>query len=463
MQRLAGMSADGIMEATQGSPAAQYAEDQAAVAPPPGLEIVDPGIEVNSEFSVATGGKRHGRKHFVVNEFHIHAGGARTHASIMSTTDGAELDHADPGEPADGAGNDEKRILVLFELNWILVYCSKRHHYYDPDGSVQMPNGSCLYIRPGAKELVSLLLNEPRIMFSVVSNMGHWACLPAMRILLEQAIPGTTWLVEESLDGDWQSYKEGGTVFKISGTELSCGRDSADAEDGVDEHRLKLKLFGDKQCQVEWSDGYVRDGKINQDGFLEWKWTRWDADNYNWQQEDVVWSRAGRKATPCLVEQSRREWPRVHIFDRDTACDLMPASTVGKDGWAYYRKDFSKVWSALAESQYGTFGELNTVMVDGKASDETSSHPDNVIPIPLFTDAEDSGQDMALLCKYLQDLAVAKPEEVQDYLHRVPCEAFQASSKTVAAAHSHSSTNYAKRNSIKDTQYTPRNLHTGYL
>ena len=85
------------------------------------------------------------------------------------------------------------------------------------------------------------------------------------------------------------------------------------------------------------------------------------------------------------------------------------------------RKELHKVWSALAEAGCGAFGARSTVLLDELK--QTSSHPDNVIPIPPWSWGE-GGSEMAKLRGYLSDLSSAPPQDVAEHLQTNPCPAF---------------------------------------
>ena len=86
-----------------------------------------------------------------------------------------DLDHADPFETTNM--KNDQRILILTELDRVLVWISKDSRWQGEEHPV-MPNGKkYLHVRPGAKDLVSFLLQEgSRFSFAVVSSLGHWNC-----------------------------------------------------------------------------------------------------------------------------------------------------------------------------------------------------------------------------------------------------------------------------------------------
>ena len=101
----------------------------------------------------------------------------------------------------------DRRILILTEMDGVLLWLAR----WANKDCIEMPNGTnFLHVRPGVEDLLfALLQDRARFAFAVVSRLGHWNCLPAMRLLLEESMIGTTWLVEETFAGDWYSYKEG--------------------------------------------------------------------------------------------------------------------------------------------------------------------------------------------------------------------------------------------------------------
>ena len=355
---------------------------------------------------------------------------------MRSETDAAalDLDHADPFEPTNM--KNDQRILVLTELDRVLVWISKDSRWQGEEHLV-MPNGKkYLYVRPGAKDLVSFLLQEgSRFSFAVVSSLGHWNCLPAMRLLLESAMDGTTWLVEETFAGDWYSYKEGlkYTIKKRRGEavyEFYEPIDCATAEDGDTAIPAgTLEDRGNSQCTLRRYNGHTQDGQLTQDGTLVWNFLAGE----EWTSSRV-WTRAGRTAPPCLV--CRDNDLRVYIFDRESVTEAIettqhdkgspePFWNDPKDGageWFMPRKELHRVWSALAESGCGAFGAHSTVLLDELK--QTSSHPDNVIPIHLWSWCEKDGSEMAKLCEYLNNLASAAPQDVAEYLQANACPAF---------------------------------------
>ena len=78
----------------------------------------------------------------------------------------------------------------------------------------------------------------------------------------------------------------------------------------------------------------------------------------------------------------------------------------------------------------GSFGAHNTVLMDEMK--QTSSHPDNVIPIPPWCWHEDDGSEMVKLIEYLDTLATAQPRDVAAYLREHPCPAFAPKAAMVA-------------------------------
>ena len=412
------------------------------IRPPPGLEIrnVDTGSEVSS---TTRGPLHHNRQPIPLEGLHwpsynIHYSGARTTQwSMRSETDAAvlDLDQTDPFEISTST-KTEHRILILTELDRVLVWLWNPTEW-PGEGYLVMPNGKYLYTRPGVKDLVAFLLQQKtHFTFAVVSSLGHWKCLPAMRLLLEHAIEGTTWLVEETFAGDWYSYKEGlkYTIKKKPGEfmyEFYEPIDCATAEDG--DYAIPagtIEDLGNSYCILRRNDGHTQDGRgrLTEDGTLVW--------NFLLGEETIsrVWTRAGRTAPPSLV--CRDNDLRVYIFDRDSVTETIettqhdtsspePFGNDTKEGtgeWFMLRKELHKVWSALAESGCGAFGARSTVVLDELK--QTSSHPDNVIPIPLWRWGEEKGGEMVKLREYLRELASAPPQDVAEYLQSIPCPAF---------------------------------------
>ncbi len=94
----------------------------------------------------------------------------------------------------------EPQMLVIMELNFVTIY----RDYEGVDDTLhgagapeQMPTGQRLYARPGAARLVAALLREPRCCLVMISCSGPRHCLPMARLLLQRAMPGDEWAVEE--------------------------------------------------------------------------------------------------------------------------------------------------------------------------------------------------------------------------------------------------------------------------
>ena len=75
-------------------------------------------------------------------------------------------------------------------------------------------------------------------------------------------------------------------------------------------------------------------------------------------------------------------------------------------------------------------GAHNTVLMDEMK--QTSSHPDNVIPIPPWGWSAEDGSEMLKLIKYFDTLATAQPRDVTAHLREHPCPAFAAKAAMVA-------------------------------
>ena len=119
-------------------------------------------------------------------------------------------------------------------------------HYQNTDvdtGALHLSTGYRLFIRPQADRLVSALLQEPRCCFAVISCMGHWHCLPAMRALLQQAVRGD-WEVEGGIEGRLTSYSQEYTCC-IEGTTLYCDEHrTSEVVDVLDARTFKVEEAG---------------------------------------------------------------------------------------------------------------------------------------------------------------------------------------------------------------------------
>ena len=160
---------------------------------------------------------------------------------------------------------------------------------------------------------------------------------------------------------------------------------------------------GNFQCSLWFNDGRTQDGQLTEDGTLEWNFKTGE----DHEITSRVWTRAGRTAPPCLVCMDSDL--RVYIFDRDSVAEAIettqhdkgspePFGNDAKDGVGkciMLQKELHKVWSELAESGCGTFGARSTVLLDERR--QTSSHPGNVIPIPLWSWDEEDGSEMVKL------------------------------------------------------------------
>lgn len=387
---------------------------RSSIGVPPGLEIVD----CSSEVSFATGGKHHAWKEVVGRQVIIHPSGART----VCTSEGVlELDHADPDDDEDISlpEGEDRRVLVLSELGTFLWLAKSSPQWFAPDAENLMVNGAPLHVRPGTDILLSALLEEASVSFAIVSCCGSW-CLPAMRHLLEHAMPGTSWIVEETFEGDWTSYTNGVT-YTISGGDLWQDHWRPDADYwAYNERYAQFEVYKNKQCSMSRPGRQTEYGRLTQDGLLVW-----GQGDHEW-----TWFRAGKMTPPCLVCRERDL--RVHIFDRDSVVEQMEkerdqevcpseqkVENAGESEWVWFRKELHRVWSELGEAKCGTFGVHNTLLLD--EFPEACSHPDNVIALPRWSWHED-GSGMASLCTYVRSLIAAQPDSVTDYLRAHPFE-----------------------------------------
>jgi len=278
-------------------------------------------------------------------------------------------------------------------------------------------------IRPGAAELVSYLMSTPEIVFAIASAVSNWYLLPSVRSILMKAFPGTEWRVDENFEGMWTSYSEG-TSYNMSGTLLTAIEDSE-----WPPPPLQVTFDGHDSCSVEFVPGQVRRGRLTADGFLEW-----DFGDQKW-----IWVRAGRKEPPCLV--CAATGMRLYVFDKETITEQIcekdetdesdqeqtelagsqarssTESPKEADGWIWLRKELHTAWSALSEARCGHFGASNTVHLDELT--DFSSHPDNVIRVPQWSDCED-GSAMATMQAYLSGLVADSSTSVGDYLKTHP-------------------------------------------
>jgi hypothetical protein len=309
----------------------------------PGSHSSYPGSEIckiTSEASLATGRKSHDREKEISSARDWLSGLEHNDTIDSSDTNTAPyFHHVKSFSDSDGRG-----ILVLSELHKILVW---------------MGNGSDRldHTRPGATSLLSGLLRMPEVTFAIVSNMSYWHLLPATRKFLEEGFPGSTWSVEECVDGEWADDASGST-YKICDGVLSR-RES--------EYYWHLTYESCDVCKVK--DSYTNEtwcGHLNRDGFLEW------------EIEGVrsVSSRVGRKPPTCLVYDSMR----VFVLDKETVTEVREGQ------WVWRRKELDSAWSALSQSCCSVFDATNTILLD--EPDNLSSHPGNVIPVPQWRHGE---------------------------------------------------------------------------
>lgn len=343
----------------------------------------------------------------------VHASGART--DCISNCDMlVSLEDTSPPQ----AYLHEDKILVLSELNHCLVWRDYNGRYFhgqsdSTDEPLQMPNGHRLYIRPGAESLVASLLKHPDCSLVITSGMGHWHCLPFVRLLLQSAVPGE-WVVDDVLEGQWFCFGAGGTHTIEGATLTSRDWSPPDAQDPSSASRtFELSVGSERSVSYE-KEGVTYHGELTPDGFLEWCWEKGNSE---------IWGRAGRSRPPSFVlksqgscpetQQQQQQQQRVYVFDREHFVETV--SEVGESN--RFRKELDRIWCALRESNFGSFGESNTVLLDPSTDD--ISHPANVVPVPRWN-TNMPGNDMSALQDYIHRLVVAQPANVADWLHAHP-------------------------------------------
>mmetsp|Transcript_13458 Transcript_13458/g.30518 ORF Transcript_13458/g.30518 Transcript_13458/m.30518 type:complete len:765 (-) Transcript_13458:186-2480(-) len=361
-----------------------------------------PGLEDVSEQSYPSWTTRD-RRNII-----LHERGART---CMSHPSGLapDLDFRDPLERASDCEDECSSMLILSELTQVLLWRRYVSGYEDApewagdsDEVLKTPNGFLYYPRPGAKDLVKSLVTrqDKRCVFAVVSGMGHWHCLPAVRVLLEKTLPGH-WHVEESMEGRWSDYTSS-ELYEIRtiGHRLVLHGSRCHSEDGSVDWDLDIlpERDGRPTCKcVFYGVSWI--GHVTLDGWLEWN------------REDhpkvapTLWLRAGRSDPPSLVSK-RRDLPRVYVFDRDRVIEQMPvedgcpkAVNRSEAGWQHssqrgWVKELHKVWSALSECGAGTFHERNTCLLD--LEKQSASHQQNVLVVPQWQWAEEADKERAM-------------------------------------------------------------------
>jgi hypothetical protein len=152
---------------------------------------------------------------------------------------------------AHAAEREDRRILVLSDLNRHLVW-----REYDGASRTESESGLPLnerhrvHFRPGALELVAELVQNPNCCFAIVSSMGLFHASPCLRLLLQQAIPYSEWVVDETLDGKWTDYK---TTYTIKDMQLRWENDVNDQQGDCRETLcLDLKYKTERTFVVEW-------------------------------------------------------------------------------------------------------------------------------------------------------------------------------------------------------------------
>ena len=296
-----------------------------------------------------------------------------------------------PECPARASGTDSSCLLVCSELNHLLVWRDILDQYPAPacggddaqDAAIALPTGKRMYIRPGACDLIAGLLNEElRCTLAIISCMGRWHCLSMMRLLLEQATPGSPWRMEEMLQGEWT--KSGLTSFRIEADPYhGSGQDSRRQEliqpDGTERAGVMQE---DGSCEWE-GDGENQKCQVNLDGFLEW------SSGETWWKKGV-----------CVLYCARRH-QRVYILDRHHAAveEMCNPDDPGQNHGTWFQKDLDKVWNTLQECGAGAHGLWNTVLLD---TSPIASHPaGNVLVVPRFKSFHEDSTIMDKLREYL--------------------------------------------------------------
>merc|ERR1719498_1415010 len=192
-----------------------------------------------------------------------------------------------------------------------------------------------LHLRPGTDAILKVLLEEPCVSFAIASHVNSWYCLPAMRLCLEHVLPGTSWFVEETVEGDWTSYSDGCT-FTISGSDVFISSDRWHLGEW-NERYAHFDVGEDNRCSLVFADGREQRGRLTEDGLLVWQ-----EGHHEWK-----WWRAGKTNPPCLACRENRSL-RVHIFDRESVCEQIwrerdPSDEQQRDvheddQWIWFRK-----------------------------------------------------------------------------------------------------------------------------
>ncbi len=291
---------------------------------------------------------------------------------------------------AHAAEREDRRILVLSDLNRHLVW-----REYNGASRTESESGTPLnerhrlHFRPGALEFVADLVQHSTCCFAIVSSMGLFHASPCLRLLLQHAIPGSEWVVDEALDGKWTNYK---ATYTIKGMQLRWENDVNDQQGDCRETCMDLKYKTERTFGVEWS-GEVFTGELTVDGFLKMQTVGGDPQ---------IWCKAGRSVPACFVRRDAqglaepRGQKRVYIFDSDSGQ--------------------KEVWSALSECKAGEFSETNTLIID--ADKASVSHPHNVLAIIPWRNEthRDEEKEMDGVRRYVMGLMAFCPTNVPLYL-----------------------------------------------
>lgn len=275
----------------------------------------------------------------------------------------------EPEEAASPGASCGKGILVVSEVNYTLIW---RIYHDESDVTIKhkderivglewhrLTTGNEMYIRPGVVDLVRRWLNDELTTLALVSCMTEKHCVPTARLLLQLALPGSTWRVEGGLDGDWI---KGDREFRIEGATLF----------GYGERGLPLQggWVGSKKCTVEW-ERVIYHGELTEDGYLKWTWGK--GGSTHWTRRDPM---------RVLVRSGNNK--RVCVISHEIAIKMR-----GPDGT--YQKDPGAIWSRVKEAGCGAFSAADTVFLDPTKEAYPEGYHSNVIPMPWSKPEHDGG------------------------------------------------------------------------
>jgi hypothetical protein len=274
-----------------------------------------------------------------------------------------------------------------------------------------------LHFRPGALKLVADLVQHHNCCFAIVSSMGLFHASPCLRLLLQDAIPGSEWVVDETLDGKWTNYM---ATYTIKDKQLRWENDVNDQQGDCRETCMDMKYKTERTFVVEWS-GEVYTGELTVDGFLKMQTARWGPQ---------IWSKAGRSVPACFVRRDAQGLAepqgqkRVHIFDSDIVAERKKGRGTVQERTKLPQEELAdcsgehmkEVWSALSECKAGEFSETNTLIID--ADKASVSHPRNVLAIMPWRNEmhRDEEKEMGEVRGHVVGLLNSCPRNVPLYL-----------------------------------------------